>query len=58
MANDIKADENGVWTRKGSPVAYVSVHKIKKNRQCFIGHKWAKPIIIIRLPGHTLQENH
>ena len=23
---DIRADENGVWVRKGSPVAYVSVH--------------------------------
>ena len=23
---DIRADENGVWIRKGSPVAYVSVH--------------------------------
>lgn len=23
---DIRADENGVWKRKGSPVAYVSVH--------------------------------
>ena len=26
-AMDIKADENGVWNRKGSPVSYVSVHK-------------------------------
>ena len=24
--NDIKADENGVWKRKGAPVGYVSVH--------------------------------
>ena len=23
---DIRADENGVWVRKGSPVTYVSVH--------------------------------
>ena len=23
---DIRADENGVWKRKGSPVAYVSLH--------------------------------
>ena len=23
---DIRADENGVWDRKGSPVAYVSIH--------------------------------
>ena len=23
---DIRADENGVWNRKGSPVAYISVH--------------------------------
>jgi len=26
-AMDIRADENGVWDRKGSPVTYVSVHK-------------------------------
>ena len=26
---DIKADENGTWIRKGSPVAYVSIHKDK-----------------------------
>ena len=25
--NDLKADDVGVWERKGSPVAYVSVHK-------------------------------
>lgn len=24
---DIRADENGVWDRKGSPVTYVSIHK-------------------------------
>ena len=24
--HDIRADENGVWIQKGSPVAYVSVH--------------------------------
>ena len=23
---DVRADENGVWKRKGSPVAYVSMH--------------------------------
>ena len=23
---DVRADDNGVWVRKGSPVAYVSVH--------------------------------
>ena len=26
-AMDVRADENGVWNRMGSPVAYVSVHK-------------------------------
>lgn len=26
-ATDIRADENGVWDRKGSPVTYVSIHK-------------------------------
>ena len=24
---DIRADENGAWDRKGSPVAYISLHK-------------------------------
>lgn len=40
--HDIRADENGVWQRKGSPVAYVSVHTkgsktniIRRNR---MGH--------------------
>ncbi len=29
---DIRADENGIWARKGSPVAYISLHtKDKKN---------------------------
>ena len=28
---DVRADENGVWVRKGSPVAYVSMHT--KERQ-------------------------
>ena len=26
-AMDIRADENGVWDRKGSPVTYISVHQ-------------------------------
>ena len=26
-AMDIRADENGVWDRKGSPVTYVSIHR-------------------------------
>jgi len=25
-ANDIRADENGVWKRSGSPIAFVSIH--------------------------------
>ena len=25
-AMDIRADENGVWNRKGSPVTYISIH--------------------------------
>jgi len=30
---DVRADENGVWVRKGSPVAYVSMHtKVGKTR--------------------------
>ena len=24
--HDVRADENGVWIRKGSPIAYISVH--------------------------------
>lgn len=30
--HDIRADENGVWERKGSPVAYVSVHSKGSNK--------------------------
>ena len=29
-ARDIRADENGVWKRKGSPIAYVSIHGKEK----------------------------
>ena len=25
--NDLKADENGVWKRMGSPVAYISIYR-------------------------------
>ena len=25
-ADDVRADENGVWKRKGSPIAFVSIH--------------------------------
>ena len=35
LANDIKADENGVWERNGSPVVYVSVHTKGPNREVF-----------------------
>lgn len=24
---DVRADKNGVWNRKGSPVSYVSIHR-------------------------------
>ena len=30
--DDLKADENGVWNRKGSPVTYISVHS--KGNKC------------------------
>ena len=33
--HDIRADENGIWQRKGSPVAYVSMHS-KGNRKYVI----------------------
>ena len=32
---DIRADENGVWVRKGSPVAYVSMHTKKGKTRFF-----------------------
>ena len=35
LANDIKADENGVWERNGSPVVYVSVHTKGRKREVF-----------------------
>jgi len=39
---DIRADENGVWMRKGSPVAFVSIHtkdnKMKIFRQSSMGN--------------------
>ena len=35
LANDIKADENGVWERNGSPVVYVSVHTKGPKREVF-----------------------
>lgn len=33
-ARDIRADENGVWKRKGSPIAYVSIHGKEKVSKC------------------------
>lgn len=32
---DIRADENGVWKRKGSPVAYISMHTNKGKTRFF-----------------------
>ena len=32
---DVRADENGVWVRKGSPVAYVSMHTKKGKTRFF-----------------------
>ena len=32
---DVRADENGVWVRKGSPVAYVSVHNVANTVNVF-----------------------
>ena len=32
---DVRTDENGVWVRKGSPIAYVSVHSKKGKTRFF-----------------------
>ena len=32
---DIRADENGVWKRKGSPVTYVSIHSTSEKTRVF-----------------------
>ena len=36
---DIRADENGIWKRNGSPVAFVSVHTNGEKRAFFRQHK-------------------
>lgn len=35
---DIRADENGVWQRNGSPVTYVSIHGAKVFRRTKMGN--------------------
>ena len=35
--NDLKADDVGVWERKGSPVAYVSVYKRNGKNEIYQG---------------------
>ena len=30
---DIRADDNGVWVRTGSPVAYVSIHQTRESQE-------------------------
>ena len=37
--SDVRADENGVWNRKGSPVAYVSKHTDKGKTRFFRRNK-------------------
>ena len=36
--HDIRVDENGVWKRKGSPVAYVSIHTQKSGEKKVFKH--------------------
>lgn len=31
---DIRADENGIWIRKGSPVAFISLHQKPGKKAC------------------------
>ena len=50
--NDLRADENGVWERKGSPVAYVSVHiGMEKAEEFFVVLVWVIRNIITRSLG-------
>lgn len=42
---DIRADENGTWVRKGSPVAYAFM-KMKELLRFFDGKKWGIILII------------
>lgn len=37
--DDLKADDNGVWERKGSPVTYVSIHEKKTERKKYLGDR-------------------
>ena len=36
---DVRADENGVWKRNGSPIAYVSMHTNARKTKFFRWHK-------------------
>ena len=49
---DIRADENGVWMRKHSPVAFVSKH-IKGNSTLTLDARLVMIPITIRIPEHT-----
>jgi len=40
---DVRADENGVWVWKGSPVAYVSMHTKKGKTRFFRTKKLTQP---------------
>ena len=51
---DIKADENGTWIRKGSPVAYVSIHKDKGVTSIFDGQKSENIPTILRYHVHII----
>lgn len=56
---DVRADENGVWKRKGSPVAYVSMHTNEGKTRFFRRakaptrsnqYKITQPTIVMPLP--------
>ena len=52
---DLRADENGVWKRMGSPIAYVSIHR-NHGGKCEPKHrkKWAFTIIITKYQEHII----
>ena len=58
--DDIRADENGVWIRKGSPIAFVSVHdnghdgKVKVVRRSRMGshlHYYKRSLTVCKNGG-------
>ena len=52
---DLRADENGVWKRMGSPIAYVSIHRNHGGKCEAKRHKkWAFTIIITKYQEHIV----